>query len=601
MISTLPTKLDALHVETELALGAHHYAAGNYAAADILYRRLLEFEPHNVTALLLSADTAIQLNTPMRAVASARLAIAAQPNNALAHFTLGRALHFSEAWAAAVESYKAAIRRQPGFALAYSNLAIALIELEEGDAAISAAKQAILLSPSLAEAHAALGRAYLQLCRLSDADAALRIAISLDPDDIVILNTLGRTLLLLGQPEGAISCHRRATELDPGNSSSWTGIGSVYSSLGRFDDAAIHYRHALEIAPDCGEAHRSLALCTKATIGDEHLAAMTTILADPGLPKADRISAGFALAKRLDDMGEYDSAFAEYLDANKLAREVAESHGIQHNAALLRSEVDNIINAFSNEFFDHAVRSKIDSDLPTFVVGLYRSGTTLTEQILASHPDIHGAGELFNVRHLAYDLIPDPYLAARLAEATLQTAAEAHLAFLKAKAVSARRIVDKHPDNIFTLGLIAQLFPNARVIICHRDPRDNVLSCYFQPFKEVMSFATDLRACAERYLETERLARHWRQVLPLKVLDVQYEALVDDPETQARRMIDFLDLEWHPGCLKFFETERVINTPSKWQVRQPIYRSSVGRWLHYAHHIEPLIQTLERERSAMTV
>ncbi len=168
---------------------------------------------------------------------------------------------------------------------------------------------------------------------------------------------------------------------------------------------------------------------------------------------------------------------------------------------------------------------------------------------------------------------------------------------MQARGGPASRVVDKHPQNVFSLGLIALMFPRAKIICCHRDARDNVLSCFFQRFSPEMAFATDLADCGRRHLETERMADHWRHVLPMPILDLHYKALVADLEGEARRLIDFIGLDWDPACLSFHETERAVNTPSTWQVRQPIYSSSVGHWRNYERHLGPLFEVLAQAKA----
>jgi len=221
-----------------------------------------------------------------------------------------------------------------------------------------------------------------------------------------------------------------------------------------------------------------------------------------------------------------------------------------------------------------------------------RSGTSLVEQIAASHSRVFGAGELTDVGEIAAELGPLLGATGRQA-ATVRRLADKHLIRLAAVGGSAQRVIDKLPDNVFELGVIATLFPAARIIFCRRDPRDICLSCYFQKFTAgQLVFSYDLADCARRYLETERLTAHWRQILPLRMLDVEYEALVRDLEGESRRLISFLDLEWEPACLDFHRTKRTITTASSWQVRQPLYDRSVGRWRKYERHLAPLLSVL---------
>jgi hypothetical protein len=223
-----------------------------------------------------------------------------------------------------------------------------------------------------------------------------------------------------------------------------------------------------------------------------------------------------------------------------------------------------------------------------------RSGTTLVEQICASHSRVFGAGELHDMDRIALALAGARSIEARNADAdAARRLADAHLKRLGEIGGGAIRVVDKMPDNIRQVGLIATLFPGARIIYCSRDPRDISLSCYFQLFGEgLMHFSYDLAECGLRCLQIERLSRHWLSVLPERMIEVNYETLVGDLEGQSRRVIEFLGLDWEVACLEFHRTERTVATASNWQVRQPLYTKSVGRWQNYARHLAPLLEAL---------
>jgi hypothetical protein len=234
------------------------------------------------------------------------------------------------------------------------------------------------------------------------------------------------------------------------------------------------------------------------------------------------------------------------------------------------------------------------SDVPVFIVGMQRSGTTLTEQIAASHPQVYGAGELEHIRRIAGMIkIGRPESTVRqLTSADSLALAGDYLRKVREIGGDALRIVDKMPHNFQYLGLIAILFPKARIIHCTRDPMDNCVSCFTQSFTGHHGYNTDLRQLGLYYREYRRLMDHWRRVLPIPMLEIDYEEMVADQETQSRRLIDFLGLDWDPACLNFHETDRSVQTASRWQVRQPIYKTSVKRWKDYEKHLGPLKKAL---------
>jgi len=250
-------------------------------------------------------------------------------------------------------------------------------------------------------------------------------------------------------------------------------------------------------------------------------------------------------------------------------------------------KVDESIARWTPDFFARTRDWGEPSELPVFIVGMPRSGTSLVEQIASSHPDVFGAGELRDIANISKSLSwsqcqPGP----------IKDAARKQLDRLLALGGSALRAIDKMPSNVKHLGLIATLFPSARVILCRRDPRDTCLSCFFQHFGVGNLFSFDLREYGHLYVHTDRLAAHWLKVLPLPILQVQYEDLVADLEGQSRRLISFLGLPWNPACLDFHRAERIVQTFSAWQVRQPIYTRSVGRWRNYQRHLGPLFEAL---------
>jgi tetratricopeptide (TPR) repeat protein len=408
------------------------------------------------------------------------------------------------------------------------------------DAAITLLEQAVARLPALGQAHAALADALYGARRTAEAIERYRWAVAVDPALAAAWHGLGRALVTRGQAVEAVACLRQAVTLDP----------------------------------DLLAARLDLA---RAGVEDG-MAHLTALLARSDLEPEARIAAGFACAGLLDRAGRYDEAFDLCSVSNALARQRLAEQGHAFNAAALRDAVDRLIATQGARYFADRRGWGVADSRPVFVVGMPRSGTTLVEQIAASHGQAAGIGEGHAIGALSTAFGDGGRdLCASLAAAHLE------------RLGGAARVVDKTPDNIFHLGLIAVLFPNARIVLCGRDPRDVCLSCFRQDFSEPIPYATDLRDCAIRMKELGRLATHWKAELPLPIYILSYEALVADPEPEVRRLLAFLGLDWDAACLDFHRKGHEVRSASLWQVREPVHTRSVGHWRHYRDHIGVLI------------
>jgi hypothetical protein len=294
----------------------------------------------------------------------------------------------------------------------------------------------------------------------------------------------------------------------------------------------------------------------------------------------------FAAGKILDSLKRHNEAIEEF----KLGKEVK---GHDFDVDTYRRWVDATINMFSAEFIKEHAGVGDPSEVPVFIVGMPRSGTTLTEQICASHPDVYGAGELIDMKRLTRSIgSTNVSLFRALDPENLPKVGAQYLSRLRLHSPDALRIVDKMPHNFELLGFVALLFPNARIIHCRRDAIDTCLSCFMTDFNEWHAYSADLHKLGLYYREYDRLMRHWNTVLPGRVYESRYEDLIAEPETEFRKLIEHLGLPWDDACLQFYNQNRTVNTPSQLQVRQPIYKSSVKRWKNYEGSIQPLIDGL---------
>jgi tetratricopeptide (TPR) repeat protein len=605
-----------------LAAGLEHHRVGRLERAESLYRQFLRKSPDNPDALHLLGVIAAARGQAQEAVRLISRALARVPNFAEGHSNLGNALRAVGRPAEACDSYRRAIALRPDFAAAHTNLGLALCELGQFAAAAGSCRRAVELDPNNAEVHVNLAVVLRRAGRLEATAVALRRAADLNPGAAELHIDLADVLVELRHFERAAACYQRAIELDPRQAGThrglatslrslgkldaaiahysdaltlnpdealpWNDLGRCFLALGRFEEAAEAFRRALAADPDLADAYRNLAACRLLSAKDAEFVA--GLAAQQSLPSEVRATAGFAHGKALDDLDRYDEAFVAYDAANRLYRDARAAVGDRFDAAALASDIDRLIARFTPTFFAEAAGGGNASELPVFIVGVPRSGTSLVEQIAASHSQIFGAGELTYVGEGALALGPP---GAGWMSVKLRQVADAHLEKLRGLGGGALRVIDKMPDNIFMLGLIAALYPAARIIFCRRDPRDIGLSCFFQKFSAgLLTFSYDLADCGSRIRETDRLAAHWRHVLPLRWLDIHYETLVADLENESRRLIEFLGLQWEPACLDFHRAKRVVQTASSWQVRQPLYGRSVGRWRHYEQHLGSLLAEL---------
>ena len=467
--------------------------------------------------------------------------------------------------------------------------------------ALEAAQQfqhANLLRPDHPATLINLGLLLSQLDQHDTALACVRRATELRPDDGAVALALAMVLYRQGNIVASIPAHRQAVCLAPDNPIAWTALGDCLVAVGQQDEAIASFRQALTLDPDQLAARRSLAACGRPGAPSEDIARLSALLARTNLPVDDRITAGFALGQLLDTEGRFDDAFEHVAAANALVLATEAAAGHHFDAAAFDAAIDRLIAQVTPDFLARAREWGNPSELPVFIVGMPRSGSTLVEQIAASHSQVFGAGEGKALVKAIEAMVRNsaPRAPIDWDAAAARDLADQHVTGLAAQASGAgsgiTRVLDKMLDNVFHLGLIAALFPNARVIICRRDPRDVCLSCYFARFADPNLYTYDLLACARRAQAIERLIAHWRATLPLRMHEVAYESLVARPDEEIWRLIDFLGLEREAACLEAYKTERVVTTTSAWQVRQPINAQSVGRWRLYRRHLSALLDQL---------
>jgi Flp pilus assembly protein TadD len=498
--------------------------------------------------------------------------------------TPGNKLFAEGEYVKAVDFYQNLVDLEPRHANALNNLGAALYRLGRYKEAELHFRQAVGIKPDDPEAYCNLGTLLRWTGDNGEAEILLRRALKLKPHYVDARISLGLTLIFLGRLHEARAHLKKVLKVAPHHACALSGMGHIARLEGRFDEAKAMFKSALEVKPKMPNAWAALAGIRKMTASDGDWLKGAKEIAASGVAPLEEAEMRFAIGKYCDDVNDFDQAFQNYKRANKLLKTVAETYDRDVRTCF----VDDLIRGYNREAISKVQGGACVSMKPVFVVGMMRSGTSLAEQIIASHPAAKGAGELGfwsdTVSAHEFDLREG-----MLSEPTRKKLADEYLRVLAGHSGDALRIVDKTPVNSDYLGAVHSVFPHARIIYMRRDPIDSCLSCYFQQFSAVHNFTMDLSDLAHYYREHRRLMAHWRAVLPPgSMLDVPYAELVADPATWTRKILDFLGLEWDDRCLNFHETKRPVATASAWQVRQKIYKDSVDRWRNYQKFIGPL-------------
>lgn len=584
--------------------------------------------PESSAARMQRAVAAHQQGALQEAERDYRAVLAAEPDHADATHFLGLLLH-QRGDAAGFTLLQQSLRLSPGNYQFHGNLAGVLQQLGRSAEAEQLYREALRLNPDYAGGRINLGMLYAArgdyLRALPEFDAALRlergsfaawfnraaalqqlarreeslqsyrhaaVAAKADPDlQLMVASALREA----GEVEESLRCHEQALKLAPGYAPAENSLGNLLGMQGDLVAAERHYRHALTLQADYAGAYYNLADVKKLTPADPAWDGLMRLSGRaPELPPEEAIPLHFALGRVWDGQKDYAQAFAHLDAGNRLKR--ASLHYDEARQARFFQEFAGVFGAD----FIGARRLDGSDARPVFIVGMPRSGTTLVEQILASHPEVHGAGETHALRNvLREDLPPDegdyrlPGQLAELEPEGFRRAAARYSRYLDSLAPRAARITNKLPGNMVFVGLVSLLYPEARIIHCSREPLDTCLSCYSKLFTTGHPFSYEQGELGRFYRMYERLMHHWRLALPGRMLELRYEELVSDLEGQSRRLIAHLDLPWDEACLRFHESARAVRTASLAQVRRPIYKDSVGRWKNYEKELAPLKEALK--------
>jgi tetratricopeptide (TPR) repeat protein len=454
------------------------------------------------------------------------------------------------------------------------------------------------IRPDDAGAHRNLGIVRLDLAQFDEALADYARAFRIKPDYAEAYSDLGNAMRRIGRFDEALGHYDKALAIKPDYAEVHHSRGVVLKTLGRIEAARRAFEAAIQFAPPRAEFYASLAMVTRFVDGDRHLAAMEKLARNiVALTRDTQIELHFALAAALSDLGQYARSFRHLADGNQLKRPQ-----LSYDEAEILNRFDRVRALFTPELMHEHRGFGHPSSVPVFIIGMPRSGTTLVEQILASHPQVFGAGELSAfydaVRRGAQeaDLQPYPEIISSMTGRRLFQLGADYIESVSGLARSAERITDKLPGNFAAAGLIHLALPNARMIHVRRNPIDTCFSCFSTLFAEDQPHLYDFGELGRYYRAYAALMEHWYEVLPEGVmLEVRYGTLVADFEQQARRIVAHCGLGWDEACLAFYKTERPVRTASAVQVRQPIYRSAVGRWRPYRDMLGPLFAALEIE------
>ncbi len=622
-------------------LGEMCRLAGRTDDAVAAGRRAIEIDPDYAGAHSNLGIALFDLGKFDEALSHYDRAIELQPNFAQAHSNRGNALQRLKRFAEAEQDYRRALELQPNFADAWNNLgtclrelkhpeeaeavyrkalelgpqnpdtldnlALAVKDLERLDEAAELMRRALVIEPRVDKFHLHYGTILLDQHKVEEAAAATERAVALNPNNHDSINLMGRIAFERGELEAALIHYQKALSLKPDLADAYNNMGNVLKELGKLQEAHDAFLQALRLDPDIPGIYVNLADSKTFKPGDPHLAALERLAAKTdGLSKTDRMQLDFALGKAYADLKDYPRSFA-HLHAGNAAKRATIAYDEKGTFALF----ERIEATFTRELIEQKSGRGDPSTRPIFIIGMPRSGTTLVEQIIASHPFVHGAGELqtFNdviltVRGPDGNTLPYPEFVPALDASALQQIGARYIALVRELAVKfgvadAQRITDKMPSNYYFAGLIHLALPNAKIIHTIRDPVDTCVSCFSKLFSAEQNHTYDLAELGSYYKRYEHLMAHWRSVLPAgRILDVRYEDVVADLEGEARRIISHCGLIWDDRCLSFHKTDRPVRTASATQVRQPIYKSAIGRWRVYEEQLGTLLDAFGIATSA---
>ena len=536
--------------------GARLHQSGQVQEAETIYRQVLDFNPDHADA------------------------------NHLLGVLLSPAGHHAQA----VELISRAIEMAPDRPAYYSNLGNVLKRMGRLEEAVASYHKALAIKPDFADAHFNLGALLQELGRLDDALASYRRTLAIEPDYTDAHNNLGNLLKRMGRLEEAVASYHKALAFKPDYAAAHNNLGTALQELGRPDDALASYRRALAIEPDYADAHMNMAQIKKHSEYDNDIQAMEEKYASPDVSDKQKTYLAFGLGKAFEDLRQYEKAFDFFLVGNTLKQQT-QSYSFEAQDIFFEKQKE----VFDGSLFDKYQGAGCEDDSPIFILGMPRSGSTLVEQILASHSQVFGAGEVVTLPQI-FNRFPGVAPAEGIREldgAEFERMGIEYIDAIKKHSRKDGSITDKMLSNFRYIGLIKLILPNARIIHCCRNPLDNCLSIFKTHFTDSgLECAYDLIELGRYYNLYRDLMKHWHNVLPDFIYNIQYEEMVADQAEQTKLLLRHCGLEWEDACLEFYKTDRPVATASVEQVRRPIYKDSIQSWKRYEKQLAPLLEIL---------
>ncbi len=556
------------------------------------YNKAIQLKPDYAEAYNNRGISLVYFDRIKEALSDYNKAIQLKPDDVKAYNNRGNALEGLGRVQEALSDYEKAIRLKPDYVEAYYNRGNILKNLDRVQEALNDFNKAIQLKPDYAEAYNNRGISFVYFDRIQEALSDYNKAIQLKPDYAMAYNNRGNALKNLGRFKAALCDYEKAIQLKPNYAEAYNNRGNTLKDIGRVQEALNDYNEAIQLKPDYAEAHRHISVLKKYKADDTQLGIMERLLETDKITESEQMHLSFALAKAYEDIKDYDKSFHFIKRGNDLRKKEL-NYSLEKN----RSFINGIRDIFDKGRF--ITQAESDPVMTVFIVGMPRSGTTLVEQILASHSQVFGAGELDTMNHLGNKSLLGYYHQSTLLDndQSLQRAVkELHDGYLKALIdlqISEKIITDKMPGNFIWIGFILSAFPEAKIINMNRDPRATCWSIYKNFFSSKGNgYAYDMVDLAEFYNIYVELMAFWRDCFPDKIYDLCYEDLTEKQEEETRKLLSYCGLELEAQCLDFYKTERIVRTASATQVREKMYTGSSKAWKNYAKHIQTMINKL---------